>query len=150
MAVAIVAATAGLVTNATGLLSRVERTTVDARFSLRGARRATRGIVVVAIDQDSLARLPRFPFPRSLYGRVIARLHAAGARAIAFDVEFDEPTTPAQDDALIGAVARARPVVVGTSQIKPSGATSVLGGSALRRQVGARAGALSAPSDSSG
>jgi CHASE2 domain-containing sensor protein/predicted Ser/Thr protein kinase len=150
VAVAVLAAAAGLVADATGLLARTERTTIDARFALRGTRPAPRGIVIVAIDQDSLARLPRLPFPRSLYARVIDRLHAAGARAIAFDLEFQRPTTAAQDDALIGAAARARPVVFATSVIDRSGGTEVLGGPALRRQIGAVAGATAAAPDSSG
>jgi CHASE2 domain-containing sensor protein len=150
MTVAVLAAAVALAAAATGLLARAERSTVDARFSLRGAQRAPRGVVVVAIDQDSLARLPRFPFRRSLYAPVIDRLDADGARVIAFDIEFNRPTTAAADDALIGAAARARPVVFATTVIDRSGGTEVLGGPVLRRQIGALAGATAALPDSSG
>jgi CHASE2 domain-containing sensor protein/tRNA A-37 threonylcarbamoyl transferase component Bud32 len=150
VAVAVAAAAVALTAHRTGLLARAERTTIDARFSLRGTQRPPRGIVVVAIDQDSLARLPRFPFRRSLYAPVIDRLHAAGARVIAFDIEFVRPTTPAADDALIDAAGRARPVVFATTVIDRLGGTEVLGGPGVRRQVGAQVAATAALPDSSG
>jgi CHASE2 domain-containing sensor protein/predicted Ser/Thr protein kinase len=144
----LLSAAAALSADATRLLARAERTTVDARFSLRGTQRVAPGIVLVAIDQDSLARLPRFPFPRSRYARVIDRLHAGGAQVIAFDIEFNRPT--ADDNALFDAASRARPVVFATSVIDRSGRSEVLGGAHLRRQVGALAGTTAALPDSSG
>jgi CHASE2 domain-containing sensor protein/predicted Ser/Thr protein kinase len=150
LAVAVVAATVGIVAHATGILAGTERATVDARFTVRGSQRAPPGIVIVGIDQDSLARLPRFPFQRSLYARVIDRLRRDRARLIAFDIEFNRPTTAAQDDALIDAAQRARPVVFATTLIDRSGRTEVLGGALIRRQIGARAGATAALPDSSG
>lgn len=143
-------ATVALVAHATRLLARSERTTIDARFSLRGAQRSPTGIVVVAIDQNSIAKLPRFPFPRSLYAPVIDRLHADGAALIAFDIEFNRPTSPAQDDALRAAAARARPVVFATSEIDQFGRTEVLGGPFFQHEIGARVGSTLAVPDSSG
>ncbi len=148
--VAALSATVALVSNATGLLVRAERTTIDARFSLRGAQHPPRGIVVVAIDQNSIAKLARFPFPRSLYAPVIDRLHADGAAVIAFDIEFNRPTSPAQDNALRAAAGRARPVVFATSEIDQFGGTEVLGGPFFQRQIGARVGTTLARPDSSG
>jgi CHASE2 domain-containing sensor protein/predicted Ser/Thr protein kinase len=148
--VAALSATVALVALATGLLGRVERTTIDARFSVRGAQRAPRGIVVVAIDQNSIATLARFPFPRSVYAPVIDRLHADGAAVIAFDIEFNRPTSPAQDNALRAAAGRARPVAFATSEIDQFGRTEVLGGPLFQRQIGAVVGSALARPDSSG
>jgi CHASE2 domain-containing sensor protein/predicted Ser/Thr protein kinase len=150
LGVAVLAASVGLVAASAGVLDRVERTTVDARFSVRGAEAKPPGILIVAIDQNSLAKLPRFPFPRRLYAGVIARLHADGARLIAFDIEFTRPTDAADDDALLSAVASARPVVFASTVIDQFGRTEVLGGPALERQIGARVGATAAIPDSSG
>ena len=59
-----------------GFLNDFERQTVDARFAIRGAR-PPRNVVIVAIDDASLRRLPRWPFPRSIQGRVIDNLPSA-------------------------------------------------------------------------
>ena len=48
----------------------------------------------------------QWPFPRSLHAQAIDRLHADGARAIVYDVQFTEPTTPARGQR---AVRRGRP-----------------------------------------
>jgi CHASE2 domain-containing sensor protein/predicted Ser/Thr protein kinase len=148
--VAVLAAALALVAHETGLLARAERTTIDARFAARGAQRAPAAIVIVAIDQNSLAQLPRFPFPRSLYAPVLDRLHADGARVVGFDIEFNRPTTQTADNALIGAVLRNRPVVLATTLINSAGRTEVLGGPLVQRQIGARVGATLAIPDSSG
>ena len=150
MGVGLAAAGLALVSHATGLLARpsARRSTRASRFA--GPKHPPRSIVIVAIDQNSLARLPRFPFPRSLYVPAIRRLRADGARVIAFDIEFNRPTTPAADEALIGAASRARPVVFATSLIDQLGNTEVLGGPAVQRQIGARVAATAAPADSSG
>ena len=63
---------------------------------------------------------------RSLHARVIDRLHAAGAREIVYDVQFTEPTVPAQDNALINAVGRAPgKVVLATTEAHKVPATIV-------------------------
>jgi CHASE2 domain-containing sensor protein len=144
------AAAAAIASYATGVLARPERTTVDARFSLRGSRRPPPDVVIVAIDEDSLAQLPRFPFSRALYVPVIARLHAADARVIALDIAFDRPTTTTADEQLRRAISRARPVVLGSSEVDQFGRTEVLGGPSFQRAIGARVGATLMPHDSSG
>ncbi len=130
---AVVAADAG------GALDRLEGDTIDLRFQLRG-RQAAPDVVVVAIDDVTLDELnQRFPFPRALHARAIDRLHAAGARQIAYDVQFTEPTDDANDNALFDAVGRAGHVVLSTTEVGARGATKVLGGDANLRSIGARA-----------
>src|SRR5262245_25171894 len=69
-------------------------------------------VALVAIDPRSLRAFPEWPWPRRLYADVVARLEAAGARAIAFDIDFSTPRD-AQDDALFArAIARSRRVVL--------------------------------------
>lgn len=130
-----------------GLLGDFERQTIDARFSHRGERTPA-NVVIVAIDDESLRRLPRWPFPRSLHGQVIDTLREAGARAIAYDVEFTEATDPEEDFALFEAVGRARgKIVLGTTEVGPGGSTNILGGDANLREVGASAGNTQLPND---
>ncbi len=141
LAVGLLAAAAGLSAHAAGLLGRLERDTVDVRFSLRGRQPPPTNVVVVGIDNDSLGQLPRYPFSRRLHARVLENLHAAGARLIVDDVSFDRPTTSAADEALFESARRAAPVVFATSLISPSGATQVLGGNANLASIGDQAAA---------
>ncbi len=48
-------------------------------------------VLIVDIDDRSLAELGQWPWPRSLVAALVDRLAAAGARVIAFDVVFAEP-----------------------------------------------------------
>jgi CHASE2 domain-containing sensor protein len=137
LTVALLAAGAGLAVRSAGGIVWLERVAVDTRFSLRGRRPPSRSLVVVGIDAESVARLPRFPFSRTYYARVLERLHAAGARLVVFDISFDRPTTEAADLALFQAAERNGPVVFATSLIEPGGETEIFGGNANLRSIGA-------------
>ena len=89
-----VAAVLGVVAYATHVFRPLERDSVDARFSIRGTQERPRDLVVVEIDDVTFDELDeQWPFPRTLHARVIDRLRRAGARAIAYDIQFTEPTT---------------------------------------------------------
>ncbi len=63
------------------------------------------GVVVVAIDEPSLAEIGRqWPWPRDLHARLIENLRAAGATAIGVDLIFAEPSAPDTDAALAAAM----------------------------------------------
>jgi adenylate cyclase len=125
---------------ATHLLRALELQSVDARFSVRGAQERPEEIVVVGVDDTTFNELGvQWPFPRSLHGRVIDRLREAGAKVVAYDVQFTEETTRRQDLALFNAIGREGHVVLSTTEVGPHGSTNVLGGDANLREVGARA-----------
>jgi len=64
-------------------------------------------IVVVAVDDKSLAEIGAWPWSRDVHARLIDRLEDAGAATIAYDVAFLEPgPDPAADQALAQAIAR--------------------------------------------
>ncbi|MBM3573934.1 MAG: CHASE2 domain-containing protein, partial [Alphaproteobacteria bacterium] len=46
---------------------------------------------IIDIDDDSLAKLGQWPWPRHILADLVAKLAAAGAAVIAFDVVFAEP-----------------------------------------------------------
>ncbi|HLI14040.1 MAG TPA: adenylate/guanylate cyclase domain-containing protein [Alphaproteobacteria bacterium] len=46
---------------------------------------------IVDLDDESLARLGQWPWPRTLVAKLVDRLDALGAAAIAFDIVFAEP-----------------------------------------------------------
>ena len=127
---------------ATHLLRRSELQTIDARFSIRGKRKAPSNIVLVQIDNATLQQLKhtQFPFPRRYDARVIDRLRRGGAAAIVLDLEFTQQTDARDDDALIEALETAPGrTVLAASQIGPGGQTGVLGGGSLLHELKARA-----------
>src|SRR5262245_42951892 len=56
--------------------------------------------MIVAIDEPSLARLGRWPWPRARLAELVERLDAAGVAAIGFDVVLDQPVTSVDRRAL--------------------------------------------------
>jgi adenylate cyclase len=152
-AVAIASAGIALLLYATGLFHGTELASVDTRFSIRGDEQPRDDIVLVLIDDTTSRELPvRFPFPRSLHARVIDTISQENPKAIAYDVEFLQPTKPKQDSAVIDAVARAGPnkVVLADSQPDPQGRSGVFGGQKTLDDIGARAGNTQIGEDSDG
>lgn len=88
-------------------LWRADKALYDANHRLL-TRTVGDEIVIVAIDEQSLATLGRWPWPRSLHAELIDRLNAAGASTIIFDIIFAEPEAgnPANDLALAAAMQR--------------------------------------------
>jgi adenylate cyclase len=149
-AVALAAAALTLAAGWAGALDGLEGDAVDARFALRGEQ-PVRDVAVVAIDDTSFGELnQRWPFPRSLHGRVIDRLRQAGAKRIAYDVQFTEASDPDEDGALFDAVARTGGVVLSTTEVDSRGRTGVLGGEDNLRAAGAKAAHTGAPADDDG
>jgi adenylate cyclase len=63
-------------------------------------------IALITIDDATFAKLG-FPFSRTLYAQLLDKLAAAGAKSVAFDIDFLEPSKePAQDRAFAAALAR--------------------------------------------
>ncbi len=71
-------------------------------------------VVIVAIDDSSIAQLGRWPWPRAVHAALLDRLREAGARAVALDILFTEPESAsgAGDIALATAMRRGPPTVV--------------------------------------
>jgi adenylate cyclase len=161
IAVALLAGGVGVLAYATHLLRRTEQQSIDARFSIRGASRPPQAFVLVQIDNATLQDMTaahlhsEFPFPRRYDATVVERLRAAGARAIALDLEFTHETDPADDNALIEAIGRAHgKTVLAASEVARDGTTDVFGGPPngprLLRELGARVGEVRLTLDSDG
>jgi CHASE2 domain-containing sensor protein len=145
VAAGVLAGCAALAADVVRLLRGLEQQSVVRRFEHRDARAAP-GLAVVGIDDKTFATLSiQWPFPRRLHGRAIDELRRAGARLIVYDVQFTEPTTVRDDNALIRAIDRARDVVLATSETDEHGRTNVLGGQATLDGIGAHAGASNLP-----
>jgi adenylate cyclase len=140
--VALLAAGLGVLVHATGVFHRTELQTIDARYQLRGQQPSlVKQFVVVGVDSQTLSyfatgRAERdhyaanFPFPRRDDARVIDNLRKAGARHIAMDMQFTQPTDNTDDSDLETAIAKAGHVVLATTSVGPHGSTDVFGGHA--------------------
>ncbi len=82
------------------LLTNAEVRLTDLRFRLRGPRAPSGEVAVVAIDNQSVAELGRWPWPRSVHARLVDRLREWGASAVVFDVLFTEPQSARQAERL--------------------------------------------------
>ncbi|OWW20404.1 CHASE2 domain-containing protein [Noviherbaspirillum denitrificans] len=102
-----------------GLLSltpwweRIEENNFDWLTILSSPGTAGSPITIVGIDEPSFAEFQhQWPWPRSMHAELIDRLKEEGAKVIALDVLFLEPSTPQADAALADAIRRAGNVVL--------------------------------------
>lgn len=138
--VGVVASALGVAAYLTDALRPQELDTVDTRFSIRGTETPRDDVVIVQIDDVTFEELgEQFPFPRSIHADLLDRLREEGARAVAFDVQFTEPTEPEEDNALIEAVAALEGrIVLAATEVAPDGSTRVFGGGGILEEIGAR------------
>ncbi|NIX75307.1 adenylate/guanylate cyclase domain-containing protein [Microvirga sp. c23x22] len=75
-------------------------------FSIVGPPRPPQpGAVIVAIDEPSFSEVgQRWPWPRDLHAKLIESLRKAGAKVIAFDIIFAEPSEDEADEKLAEAL----------------------------------------------
>jgi CHASE2 domain-containing sensor protein/tRNA A-37 threonylcarbamoyl transferase component Bud32 len=75
-----------------GLLQGLERDAYDLGVSF-SARDPGDEIVVVAIDDDSIRNIGRWPWPRSIHATLVDKLGAAGAKVIGSTIFYTEAVT---------------------------------------------------------
>jgi adenylate cyclase len=73
------------------VLLRLENASLDGRFVVRGLRASDPNIVLVAVDEQSLQEIGRWPWPRDTQARLVDAISADGARVIGLDVIYAEP-----------------------------------------------------------
>lgn len=89
------------------ILESYELKTYDQLSRLRAAHSpAPEEVILVVVDQSSLEAAQReginWPWPRQMYGPIVQFCARAGARAVAFDVLFTEPSSyGVEDDRLL-------------------------------------------------
>jgi adenylate cyclase len=99
-------------------LSLLDLKGLDLLFLLRGSLPAPPEIVIVAIDEPSLAEISKqWPWPRSIHAQLIEQLKKAGAKVIGFDILFTERSQPDEDRAFGRAIQEARNVVLLSEQV---------------------------------
>lgn len=153
-----------------GLFQAIEGISLDLRFQVRGPQDPTSDIVIVAIDDPTLAALGRWPFSRGLLAEAVDRISGDGAGVVVFDLLLAGPESSAvlpiqgstesrpgahspeggADLALTRAISRARNVVVpfafvyAPSEANISKLPDAIGASAYR-VVRSKTGGISSP-----
>ena len=80
-------------------LRTLDLNTVNARFSVRGAEKPPKNIVMVAVDDASISTVNKqWPFPRAVEAKVLNRIAAGHPSAVAFDIVFSDPSSLGQND----------------------------------------------------
>jgi adenylate cyclase len=133
-------AAAGVVAQETNALRRLDYSSVNKRFDIRGSQGAPKDVVVVAVEDKTFSQLnAQWPFDRSYHARVIEQLTKAGAKTIAYDVQFTEAQDTGNEDKdaeadnrLIEAVRAQHHgdsrMVMATTEVGKGGTTRIFGG----------------------
>jgi adenylate cyclase len=70
---------------------------IDYRLRLRGPRKVSPDLALLTIDERAVATIGRWPWPRSILAKALDKAFQQGARMMAFDISFAEPSqNPAQ------------------------------------------------------
>lgn len=94
-----------------GVLERLDHQIFDLgqRFS---QSTVLEDVLIVAIDEDSLSRIGRWPWLRDVHARLLNKLCAARPAALGLDIAFSERSSTAADTALAEAIAACGQVVL--------------------------------------
>ena len=98
-----------------GSLERLELLTVDQRYRSLPVSDAAGSppVAVVALDQNSIKELGRWPIDREHYVRVLDQIYRGGAKAVLLDMDFSSPgPDPEQDEMLARYIEQAGTVVL--------------------------------------
>ncbi len=75
---------------------RLELSSLDYRFQVRGRTKIDPRIVIVDIDQQSQEVLGHWPFPRFHFARLLDNIREDGGKVVAFDITFSKPDETAK------------------------------------------------------
>ncbi len=93
------------------VLDGIENLTLDWRVLLAGAQPAPRGVVIAAIDDETVREAGAYPLPRGVLARIVRGLAALDPQAIAIDIAFLDSGPPEADRELAEALSSARSVI---------------------------------------
>ncbi|MFN0061161.1 MAG: CHASE2 domain-containing protein [Myxococcaceae bacterium] len=94
------------------LLQEAEHRASDIQFRIRGHRAPHPDVVVAVVDEASVQRHGRWPWPRAKVAQALAALHDLGVRAVGLDIIFAEDAHDPAGDAALAEVFRRAPEIV--------------------------------------
>lgn len=102
---------AGLVCGLIDLGQPIENSIHNLRSAIN-SRPASKNIVIVKIDDESMQQLGSWPWPRTTHAAIVDRLTQAGARKILLDVRFNLRSDKQSDDRFADALRRSARVTL--------------------------------------
>ena len=93
------------------VLDRIEYLTLDLRYLLAGPGPAPRGVVIAAIDDETVREAGAYPLPRSDVATIVRNAAALDPQAIAIDMAFLEAGSSDQDSQLADALRSTKAVI---------------------------------------
>ncbi|MEM6837486.1 MAG: EAL domain-containing protein [Cyanobacteria bacterium P01_C01_bin.120] len=109
----IVAVAATLVLSQSEAIAPLESAVYRGLFQLRGAQMWEERIVLITIDDETLAQIGQFPLPRDYYTQLLEQLSRSRPAVIGFNILFPE-SSPA-DAELADAMAKANNIVLASA-----------------------------------
>lgn len=105
------------ITGTASVLDRFETILLDLRITLNGKRSPSSDVVIVAIDDQTLALTGKYPLPRSRLSELINIINEAGAKALALDILLSDTSAPEQDNSLSKAIGGIPTVLAAAGQL---------------------------------
>ena len=91
---------------------QVNNIAYDFTQRLAGERPPTSGVLIVAIDEESLDRVGAVPWPRNRLAELIESVDAGAPAAVGIDILLDDPGAPEEDRVLADVLGRSRNLVL--------------------------------------
>lgn len=88
-----------------GLFSNINQELTD---SLHNQSIPSKNIIIIGIDDNSIQKIGRWPWPRSKFATIINQLD--NVKAIGLDISFFEPSTPEEDNLLSDSIKNSNKV----------------------------------------
>lgn len=98
-----------------GVLDKIELLTVDLRYRILPGHGIEKKppVTVVALDQNSIKEIGRWPIPRGYYTTILENIYRDGAKGVLMDMDFSSVgPDPEQDERLVLSVRQAGTVVL--------------------------------------
>lgn len=108
----VVLASAGAAVYLSGQAPGLEFFARDWLMRTRGPLSPPGEVVIAAIDEESIKRFGRFPWPRSVMARALERLREAHPRAVGLDVLYTDPSNAGEDASLGQSIKKAGNIVL--------------------------------------
>lgn len=78
-------------------LKKLDHWSDDQRFHLRGPRLGSPNVAVLAVDDRSIKIMGRWPWPRDIMAQAMSNAYKNGAKVIATDIVWSEPSNKKND-----------------------------------------------------
>lgn len=95
-----------------GFLQTIEFWAYNSFTNWRGDRYWDERVIIIAIDDQSISKIGRFPWSRDLYVQMIQKLEQTEASVVGFDILWSEDEERLADQRLAAAIARYQKVVL--------------------------------------